>query len=157
MASVALITSAGGYSSAMPFKVRATDLVTSAGVAIATGKVAWGGSESPLERVPWIPKAGTPLLMQDGRTMNPAWDRCFRWLFEQYIGGIQAPTVAALTTSVAHTQEQVVVAQVQAAAAQVTANSAAESVNTTRQVLVDDGVPGADQIPPARTPGQFEP
>lgn len=164
MASVNLITSAGGYSSAQPFKLRSTDCQTFAGVAIATGRVAWGGSDSPLSRVPWLPKAGTPFLVIDGQgrmtnQVSPAWDRALRWLFEEYIGGIQAPTVAALTNSVEQTQQQVVQVQVQASTAQATANSAAESVNTTRQVLVDDGVPGAEQIPPARQSGisDFEP
>lgn len=135
------------------------DLITSAGAVMATGKVAWAGSASPLSRVPWIPKAGTPLLLQDGRTMNPVWDRAIRWLFEEYIGGIQAPTVASIASSVTQTQTQVVAAQSQANTAQLTANSAAAAVNTTRQVLVDDGTPGADQIPPAQPGGigQFEP
>lgn len=164
MAVVSLITSAGGYSSAQPFKIRTTEAITFAGSAIATGRVAWGGSGSPLARVPWIPKAGTPFLVVDGQgrmtnQVNPAWDRAMRWLFEEYIGGIQAPTVSALTTSVEQTQQQVVQVQVQAVNAQTTANSAAEAVNTTKQVLVDEGIPGADQIPPASQSGisDFEP
>lgn len=162
MATVSLITSAGGYSSAMPFKVRSADCVTYAGAAMAIGRAAWGGSDSPLSRVPWLPKAGTPLLTvgnngQMTNQLNPAWDRCLRWLFEQYIGGINAPTVAQITTSVSQTQDQVVAVGVQASSAQSTANSAAEAVNTTREVLVNNGTPGSDQIPPARTPGGIEP
>lgn len=164
MASVSLITSAGGYSSAMPFKVRSASCVTYAGCAVATGRVAWGGTDSPLSRVPWIPKAGTPLLQVGGNgqmtnQLNPAWDRCLRWLFEEGIGGLNAPTLPQITQSVTQTQTQVVAVGVQASAAQSTANSAAESVNTTREVLINDGTPGAEQIPPARTgsPGSFEP
>lgn len=164
MATVSLITSAGGYSSAMPFKLRSVDCVTYAGAAMAIGRVAWGGSDSPLSRVPWLPKAGTPLLMVDNRgqmtnQLNPAWDKCFRWLFEEYIGGIRAPTAVQVIASVTQTQTQVVAVGVAASAAQSTANSAAESVNTTREVLVSAGTPGAEQIPPARpgAPGGFEP
>lgn len=158
MASVSLITSAGGYSSAMPFKVRSVDCVTYAGTAVAIGRVAWGGTDSPLSRVPWIPKAGTPITI-DGKVLRPEWDRALRWLFEQYIGGLNAPTVPQITQSVAQTQTQVVAVGVQASAAQSIANSAAESVNTTRQVLINDGTPGAEQIPITQpgSPGSFEP
>lgn len=138
-------------------------LITSAGAAIATANVSWGGSGSPLSRVPWLPKAGTPfLLVKDGKMTNqvsPAWDRAIRWLFEEYIGGISAPTVAQLTTSVEQTQTQVVAAGLQASAAQTTANGAAVAVNTAREVLVNNGTPGAEQIPqaPPGGAGQFEP
>lgn len=159
MASVSLITSAGGYSSAQPFKVRSTSCVTYAGAAVATGRVAWGGSDSPLSRVPWLPKAGTPLMVAGTNQLNPSWDRALRWLFEEYIGGIRAPTAVQVIASVAQTQTQVVAVGVAASAAQSTANSAAEAVNTTREVLVNNGTPGSDQIPPARpgSPGGIEP
>lgn len=160
MATVDLITTGGGYSNAQPVKLRSADCVTCSGAAIAIGRVAWGGSDSPLDRVPWIPKAGTPLLGPDGRTMNPAWDRALRWLFEEYVGGIRAPTVPSITQSIVQTQTQVIQVAVAATTAQATANSAADAVNTTKQVLINEGVEGADQIPPAQKPGgpsQFEP
>jgi len=163
MASVALQTSGGAYASAMPYKLRSASLVTTAGTAVANGTVAWGGSTSPLARVPWIPKAGTPLMKTDARgqitnQLNPAWDRCLRWLFEEYIGGLTAPTIAQVSDSVATTQTQV--AQGITYAEQAVAYSAgiASAVTANTEVAVSAGLPGADSIPrvperPAR-PGE---
>lgn len=153
MATVDLITSAGGYSNAQPVKFRSTDCITVSGCAIATKKVAWGGSANPKASIPWLPKADTPLLNADGRTMHPAWYRCFKWLFDEALGGINAPTVPAIVQSVVQTQTQVVDVAVAASTAQATANSAADAVNTTREVLINEGVGGAGQIPPAKKPG----
>lgn len=147
MASVSAITSAGLRATAMPFKVRSVGLVTSAGVASSTGRVAWGGSESPLAQVPWIPKAGTPLVMSDGRTMNPAWDRCFRWLFEQYIGGVKAKTASQIQTEVAATQDQVVATTNYAIAAVGYASGVAATASATREVSQASGLSGAESIP----------
>lgn len=133
------------------------DLITCAGAAMSTGRVAWGGSGNPLSRIPWIPKAGTPLMATDARgqmtnQLNPAWDRCLRWLFEEYIGGVKSPPIQAITQTIIKTQTQVVEVAVAASTAQVTASSAADAVNTTREVLINGGVSGAEQIPPAKKP-----
>lgn len=146
MATVDLVTGAGISSVAQPVKFRSADVVTSAGLASATGRVAWGGSSSPLSKVPWLPKAGTPLTM-DGKMLRPEWDRAFRWLFEQYIGGIRAPTIGQVTQSIAQTQEQAAATTNYAEQVAAYASGIAATVEATAQVAQDNGLTGAGSIP----------
>ncbi len=162
MAAVDLLTSAGVSSVAMPFKLRAVDLQTSAGVAAGTGRVDWAGSASPLSRVPWLPKAGTPLMQTDARgqmtnQLNPPWDRALRWLFEEYIGGLTAPTIAQVTQNVTDTQAQAAATANYAQQAVSYASGVAASVDATREVTIASGLPGAESIPVTPPPPAFEP
>lgn len=152
MASVALVTAGGVYSSAMPFKAGTTALFTYAGAAVANGTVLWGGSASPLARVPWIPKAGTPLMKTDAKgqitnQLNPAWDRCLRWLFEEHIGGLNAPTVPQVVQSVTTTQTQVAEGINYAEQAVAYSAGIASTVTATAEVSQAAGLPGAGSIP----------
>lgn len=147
MAAVDLLTSAGVSSTAMPFKIRNVALITSAGTASATAQVPWAGTNSPLSRVPWIPKAGTPLLMQGTNQLNPAWDRAIRWLFEEYIGGLSAPTIAQVTQSVSETQSAVTSAVTFAEQGVAYSAGIAASVVANTEVAQTAGLPGADSIP----------
>jgi hypothetical protein len=161
MASVALITSAGVSSSAMPFKARSVDLVTSAGVAASTRQVDWAGSASPLSRVPWLPKAGTPLLLPGSNQLSPAWDRALRWLFDEYIGGLNAPTIPQVTQSVAATQAQVVTNTTYTQQAVAYASGVAATADATRETAIAAGLPGSGSIPstpqpPTQPPTQVE-
>lgn len=153
MATVDLLTSSGITSVATPVKYRSADVVTRAGLASATGRVAWGGSNSPLSKVPWLPKAGTPLTM-DGKMLRPEWDRALRWLFEQYIGGIQAPTIAQVTQSVTQTQQTAAQTANYAAQAVAYAAGVAATAEATRQVAQDSGLSGAESIPTVPAPPQ---
>lgn len=158
MATVSLVTTGGISGTATPTKARSVSLVTHAGIASATGRVTWGGSESPLARVPWLPKAGTPLMLPNTNTLNPAWDRALRWLFEQYIGGINAPTIAQVTTNVAQTQTQVAASVNYAQQVAAYATGIAATATATAEVSQANGLTGAESIPPAPPPpGYSEP
>lgn len=154
MASATCKTYAGVRLQSVAFKVRSASLISRAGLASATGRVAWGGSDSLLAQVPWIPKAGTPLLMADGRTMAPVWDRCFRWLFEQYIGGVMAKTAVQIQTAVTETQVQVVATATYAELAVNYAAGVGSTASVTREVALSNSLAGAGSIPivPTRPP-----
>lgn len=155
MASAACITSAGSRLQSVAFKVRSASLIIRAGLASATGRVAWGGADSLLAQVPWIPKAGTPLLMADGKTMAPAWDRCFRWLFEQYIGGVKAKTAVQIQTSVRQTQAEVIATATYAELAVNFAAGVATTASATREVAIANSLTGSASIPETPpTPGK---
>lgn len=152
MATVDLVTTGGITSVAQPVKFRSADLITQAGVASATGRVAWGGSASPLARVPWLPKAGTPLSMDGGRTLNPVWDRALRWLFEQYIGGLDAPTIPQIRQSVTTTQSQVAATTNYAQQVSAYASGIAATADATAAVTQDNGLSGSGSIPRSPPP-----
>lgn len=160
MASVALVTSAGISSIATPVKARSTDLITRAGLLSAPSPVSWSGSSSALSRVPWIPKAGTPFLMVDnqGRMLNqvnPAWDRCLRWLFEDAIGGINAPTLPQVRATVTATQAQVVQTTTYAEQIGTYAAGIGSVAQATAEVAQSNGLTGAESIP--ETPERPQP
>lgn len=152
MASVALVTVAGIQSVATPTKARSVDAVTSAGVASATGRVMWAGSASPLSRVPWLPKANTTLSRDGGRTLAPEWDRALRWLFEQYIGGLNAPTIPQITNNVAETQVQVAATTNYTGQVAAYAQGIAATAAATAEVAQSNGLSGASSIPPTGDP-----
>lgn len=158
MASVALQTVAGIRCIALPVKARSAALLTVAGTSSSTGRVAWGGSTSPLSHVPWLPKAGTPLSRDGGRTLAHEWDRALRWLFEQYIGGLNAPTIPQVTQSVAHTQAQVAATTNYAEQVAGYAAGIAATASATAEVTQSNGLSGAGAIPVVPPPpGRIEP
>lgn len=79
--------------------------------------------------------------------LNPAWDRCLRWLFEEYIGGLTAPTIAQVSESVATTRAQVVEGISYAEQAVAYSAGIAAAVTTQTEVAQSAGLPGADTIP----------
>lgn len=147
MASTSLTTSAGIRLTAASFKVRSTSLTTSAGVSSSPQTPPWAGSGALLSRVPWIPKAGTPLSLDNGRTLNPVWDRCLRWLFEEAIGGLSAPTPAQTRETVAQVQVQVVDTANYTEQVAAYATGIATTTQATVEVAQSNGLTGAESIP----------
>jgi hypothetical protein len=98
MATATCQTVSGVYSSAQPVKLRTSFCKTVAGTELATGRVAWAGTNAPRKAVNWLPSAQTPITL-DGKTLNPVWFRAFHEVFEHRLGGIEAPTVAQVVVN----------------------------------------------------------
>lgn len=146
MATATCKTVVGCYSAAQPFKLRSYTCTTVAGAEMAAANVAWGGSVAKRSRVNWIPGAQVPVLDATGR-MAPTWYRFFQEIAENRLGGINAPTVPEVVTTAAQTQSQVLAVQTSADNAIQTVNACVTSVNTAKQVAVNNNLSGATQIP----------
>lgn len=124
-----------------------TSFTVSAGAACATGNVAWGVGSGALKRnVPWLPGVQVKPVRPDG-SWNPDVWRALNYLFENVIGGINAPTIAEVTTTVTQTQMQVLTVQSTANAAINYAAGIAATVDATTQVTQDAALPGSESIP----------
>ena len=146
MATATCKTVAGPYSAAQPYKLRSYTCRTIAGAEMAAGNVAWGGSTAKRSRVNWIPGAHVPVLDAKGRMSQP-WYRFFHEIAENRLGGIDAPTVPEVVNTSEQTQTQVLAVQQNTDAAIQTVNSCVDAVNTTKQVVVNNNLSGATQIP----------
>ena len=95
----------------------------------------------------WLPTPGQPVVDAVGR-MTPPWYRFFAYVAETRLGGITGPSVpdvaagvaTAITTSTAES------GRIGALAAQSQTN--AEALSVVVQVAQNNGLVGADQIPP---------
>lgn len=133
-------------------KARSRTVTLSLGPGLGIGSVPWGGSPSLLDGVPWIPKAGTPFLLADGRTLAPVWDRCLRWLFETAIGGIRAPTPAQIHDTVAAVKQQAVETASYAEQVVGYVQGVAATATATAEVAQSNNLAGASSIPPPPDP-----
>lgn len=104
--------------------------------------------DSANKRIP-MPYANVPLAtIRDGNAyINPAWDRFFRYWWEQKQGGINAPTLSDVVTTVdaSVATSAAVEGRVASSTAMAIANAAA--LDAAVQVLQNNAIPGASQIP----------
>ena len=110
-----------------------------------------GNGTSRPNDVAWLPSAQTPIgrAKPDGSVvMDPAWYRAFQHLFEIKIGGRFAPSLPDVVTTVESTQAAAVQSEQQVGALTQQSQANAESLNVARQVLQNNALPGAAQIPP---------
>jgi hypothetical protein len=101
--------------------------------------------------VAWLPLAGTPIgrTKPDGTVvMDPAWYRAFEHLFNVKIGGRFAPSLPDVVTTVESTQAAAVQSGQQVGALTQQSQANAESLNVVRQVVQNNALTGAAQIPP---------
>ena len=151
MATVDLITSGGISSVAQPVKFRSASCVTRAGLASSTGRVAWAGSASALSKVPWLPPAHVKPIMPDG-SWNPQVYRALKYLFDDVIGGISAPTLPQVRQDVSNTQTQVQDTTNYAMQVSQYAQGVAATAQATAAVAEDNGLSGSESIPPSPPP-----
>ena len=110
-----------------------------------------GNGTSRPNDVAWLPSAQTPIgrAKPDGSVvMDPAWYRAFQHLFEVKLGGRSAPSLPDVVTTVESTQAAAVQSEQQVGALTQQSQANAESLNVARQVLQNNALPGAAQIPP---------
>lgn len=101
--------------------------------------------------VAWLPSAQTPIgrAKPDGTVvMDPAWYRALQHLFEIRLGGRAAPSLPDVITTVETTQAAAVQSSQQVTALTQQSQANAESLAVVRQVAQNNGLTGADQIPP---------
>lgn len=126
------------------------DLITSAGAASSVGRVSWGGSARLLAKVPWLPPFHVKPVDANGN-WNPAVYKALKYLFEEVIGGIDAPTLPQLRTDVTSTQVQVSATTNYAKQVSQYAQGIAATAEATAQVTQDSGLSGSGSIPPPPT------
>ena len=115
-----------------------------------TYQVGVSNAQRPNE-IAWLPSAQTPLgqVRPDGRvTIDPAWYRALQHLFEIRLGGRSAPSLPDVVTTVETTQAAAVQSGQQVTALTLQSQANAESLSVVRQVAQNNGLAGADQIPP---------
>lgn len=110
------------------------------------------GNESARTQA-WLPPVRVPVgYVMVGNQRLPVmiddqWYRAMDEISNRRLGGINGPTVVDVATNVqnvAATTEQVAVSVTQA---NQTAAAAAQAINASRQVSIDAGLPGAENIP----------
>jgi hypothetical protein len=110
-----------------------------------------GNGTSRPNDVAWLPSAQTPIgrAKPDGTVvMDPAWYRAFQHLFEVKLGGRSAPSLPDVVTTVETTQAAAVQSGQQVGALTQQSQANAESLNVVRQVVQNNALTGAAQIPP---------
>jgi hypothetical protein len=101
--------------------------------------------------VAWLPMAQTPISRPNARgeqVMDPAWYRAFEHLFNVKIGGRAAPSLPDVVTTVESAQAAAVQNGQQVGALTQQSQANAESLNVVRQVVQNNALVGAAQIPP---------
>lgn len=161
MATTDCVTASGVRSAAAPFKAGSTHCVTRLGIASAASPVAWAGTTAARSQVPWLP----PMHVDPVRYVAPAragdkprlqWNpdvyRFLQYLAEQVAGGINGKTLPETLRELVRTQAEVVATTNYTAQVGQYAQSVAVQAAATVQVAKDNGLAGADAIPPASDP-----
>jgi hypothetical protein len=110
-----------------------------------------GNGTARVNDVAWLPSAQTPIADLNGRgqyVMNPSWYRFFQHLAEVRLGGRAAPSLPDVVTTVETTQAAAVQSGQQVSALTQQSQANAESLNVVRQVVQNNALTGAAQIPP---------
>lgn len=146
MVAQAFSTQIGLRSSAEPSSTNSRAMVTAIGLVSAQSSPAWAGRREPRKVVDWLPRIDEAPLNPKTNCFTPRWHNFFRELASR-VGGIQGMSIDDVSLAITQTQAQVVVAQTNAAGAVQVANASADAIAVVKQVNVDAGLSGADQIP----------
>lgn len=95
----------------------------------------------------WLPSQRVPLVDAKGLMTLP-WYKFFEFVANIKLGGPAAPTVTDLSANVVSVKADAVAANVAAAAVATQAASNAIALEATKQVVVNNSLPGSAQIPP---------
>lgn len=116
-----------------------------AGAVCAATTADWARSPAARRGVDWLPDARTPVYV-GGPQMNPLWWRFFREISAR-LDGISGKSLGEVNTAVSLVQTAVSEAQSAANSAQSTAAAASTAIDVIREVALNNGLDGADQIP----------
>ena len=131
--------------------------VSRAGVYSAVTSAA-GVTPASRPRVDWLPPAHIPLDRAGKVFMTPVWYRFFREMAENRMGGINGATVPQVATAASAASATASTVGVFAQQVRDYAEEINTTVETTRQVSVDNSLTGAEDIPPGpSSPPQYEP
>lgn len=95
----------------------------------------------------WLPPQRVRLVGADG-LMSWEWYRFFQYVAEKRLGGPTAPSIMDLSSNVIAAKSDAATANANTAALAVQTQTNAEALEVTRQVVVNNNLPGAVQIPP---------
>lgn len=103
----------------------------------------------------WLPSAMTSVVVSNGRggyVLSPPWYQFFATV-AQRLGGIGGSSIPDVVSAVESTQTSAVLATAHVAAVVQQSQTNAEALSVVREVLQNNAVPGAAQIPPvSRSP-----
>jgi hypothetical protein len=125
------------------------------GILVAGTSPAWAGRASNRTRVPWLPPIHVAPVLSDGKggyRWNPDVYKALQWVFEEALGGINAPTLPEVRTTVTQTQTEVIATQSYATAVGAYAQGVAATATATAQVAQSNSLAGATSIPDAPEP-----
>lgn len=95
----------------------------------------------------WLPPQRVRLVGPDG-LMTWEWYRFFQYVANKRLGGPVAPSITDLSTNVIAAKTDAATANANTAALAVQTKTNAEALEVTRQVVVNNSLAGAAQIPP---------
>jgi hypothetical protein len=150
MATATCRTVAGVFSGSNPTRVGTGFCATKAGVASATARVQWGGSDASRDQVSWLPPANVPIVDANGR-VSQAWYKFFVEIATRRLGGIDGQTIPQVVGTQGSVQDQVLSVQqsVQSVGSQVAAVT--DVVNTQTEVSKASNLSGSGQL--SKLPG----
>ena len=103
----------------------------------------------------WLPSAMTSVVVSNGRggyVLSPPWYQFFVTI-AQRLGGIGGSSIPDVVSAVESTQTSAVLAVAHVAAVVQQSQTNAEALSVVREVLQNNAIPGAAQIPPvSRSP-----
>ena len=103
----------------------------------------------------WLPSAMTNVVVSNGRggyVLSPPWYQFLTTIAER-LGGIGGSSIPDVVSAVESTQTSAVLATAHVAAVVQQSQTNAEALSVVREVLQNNAVPGAAQIPPvSRSP-----
>lgn len=94
-----------------------------------------------------LPGMNVPAIDSQGK-FTPSWYRFFDYLVNQYLGGLVLPSVQDIVTAVEASNATSATVSQQTALIQQQAQANAEALAATVEVVTNNALPGADQIPP---------
>lgn len=125
------------------------------GVLVAGSSPPWAGRATRATKVPWLPPIHVSPVLPDGKggyRWNPDVYRALKWVFEDALGGINAPTLPQVSTTVSQTQAEVVATVTYTAAVAAYAQGVSATAEATAQVAQNNSLTGATSIPEVPEP-----
>lgn len=120
------------------------------GFLVAASSPSWAGRAANRSRVPWLPPIHVSPVLPDGKNgwrWNPDVYRAIQWVFEEALGGINAPTLPQISTAITQTQTEVVSTATYAQNVAAYAQGIAATATATAEVAQSNGLVGAGSIP----------
>jgi membrane carboxypeptidase/penicillin-binding protein len=141
----------GFRASAEPGTTNSQTCAIAVGFSVGTASAAWSGSDEPRNVSDWLPPMSQPVLDPRTNRFTRPWWNYFRVLGER-LGGVQGASITQIESSIVETQQQVVANTAYVDSSVAYAQSVAATAEATAQVTQNNGLSGAESIPPTSNP-----
>lgn len=148
MASTGLVLYLKPRAALLTAPARSTGMSVFISVRMASGVIQSGipASTNQLNLKAWLPPPRQRMVGPDG-ICDPRWYRFFQW-FTEKMGGPNGPSILDMAASVETAQSQATSASLTATGLEQQAVTNAEALSATIQVVQNNALAGATQIPP---------